>query len=204
MSDITKINIQAYDKLAKDYDSWARGFDFSNEYRQFKEYLGLEKGKVLDVGCGSGRDARALFDLGFDITGIDLSEKMLELAKFKEPGAKFVRMDFRELSFPDNFFDGFWANAALFLVDEESMKKTLGELYRVIKNGGIGYLSFKEGEGERIKEVGVGLEKRQKLYSYTELRQMLKDTGFRILLTERKEDQKRKGLFWLRYYVKKI
>ena len=71
MSDISKINIQAYDKAAKEYDDFARGFDFSNEYQQFKEYLGKEEGNILDVGCGGGRDARAIFDLGYDVFIID-------------------------------------------------------------------------------------------------------------------------------------
>ncbi|MBU1167255.1 methyltransferase domain-containing protein [Patescibacteria group bacterium] len=203
MSDISKVNIETYDKTAKEYDEWARGFDMSNEYRQFKEYLVKDSGKILDVGCGSGRDARALFDMGYDVVGIDLSDNMLKLAKLKAPAAKFIRMDFRDLFLENDYFDGFWANATLFLVAETDLKKATQELYRVTKKGGVGFISFKEGEGEVKKEID-GLAKIQLLYSYSELREIMKEVGFKVLMTERKEDQRRKGVFWLRYYLRKV
>ena len=96
------------------------------------------------------------------------------------------------------------SNAALFLIEKDELKIVLSELHRILKSDGIGFLSFKEGEGIRVTEIEAGLEKRQLLYSYIELKELLKEAEFRVVLTERKEDQKRKGMYWLRYYVKKL
>jgi ubiquinone/menaquinone biosynthesis C-methylase UbiE len=204
MSDVTKINIKAYNKTAKEYDTFSRRVDMRHEYEQFRTYMGSSEGSVLDIGCGTGRDAKALHDMGFDVSGIDLSENMLKLAKLKAPDVPFELMDFRHLRFKDDSFDGVWANATLFLVQRDEVDDVLREAWRVLKKGGIGFLSFKEGEGLQVKSLENKLEKHQELFSYTELREVLKHIGFRVLLTERREDQTREGLFWLRYFVKKI
>lgn len=204
MLDTTKVNIQAYSKTAKEYDTFSRRVDMRHEYEQFRTYMGGSEGSILDIGCGTGRDSQALYELGYDLTGIDLSEKMLELARFKAPKADLHLMDFRSLRFKDSTFDGIWANATMFLVQRNEIEEVLREAIRVLKQGGIGFLSFKEGEGLQIKELDNSLQKRQELFSYSELRDLLRQIGFRVLLTERKEDQTRKGLYWLRYFVKKL
>lgn len=204
MPDITKANIRAYDKTAKEYDEWANSYNMRSAYEQFKEYMGTTEGMIIDVGSGTGRDARALTEMGYDVHGVDLSDNMLELAKIKARNATFHKMDFRDLDFHDNTFDGFWANASLFLVVRPELEESIKELYRVTRRGGTGYLSFKEGEGAKVKEVDKETKKHQEMYSYSEVRDLLKEIGFRVLLTERKEDPRRKGLFWLRYFVRKM
>ncbi|MBU1119058.1 class I SAM-dependent methyltransferase [Patescibacteria group bacterium] len=204
MPDITKANIQAYDKTAKEYDEWANSYNMQSAYEQFREYMDKTEGVIIDVGSGTGRDARALTDSGYEVHGVDLSDNMLQIAKIKARNATFHKMDFRHLEFDDNHFDGFWANASLFLVVRPELEESIKELYRVTRKGGTGYLSFEEGEGLKIKEVDKETKKQQELYSYSEVRDLLKEVGFRVLMTERKEDQKRKGLFWLRYFVRKV
>lgn len=203
MSTRSQINIQAYNETAREYDKFSDHYTFQKEYAFFKESIGNPAGSVLDVGCGAGRDTREISKFGYAVTGIDLSEKMLEIARGKTPGASFSKMDFRQLGFNDNTFDGVWANASLFLVTKDEVIESLKEIYRVLKPGGVAFVSFKEGEGLQVKHVTKELQKQQELYSYTEMRDTLKKIGFRILMTERKEDTTRKGLFWLQYFVKK-
>ena len=61
---------------------------------------GIRKGRVIDVGCGSGVWARMLTDAGFEVMGIDISPAMLSLARKRAPEARFVRGSFLEIPLP--------------------------------------------------------------------------------------------------------
>ena len=67
--------------------------------------LGLEPGmRVLDVGCGPGRHARALAQRGLQVHGVDISARFVELAQAGAPhGATFERLDARTMAFRDEF-----------------------------------------------------------------------------------------------------
>ncbi|MEZ5140042.1 MAG: class I SAM-dependent methyltransferase [Acidimicrobiales bacterium] len=69
------------------------------------EALELEPGmRVLDVGCGPGRHARALAERGIEVHGIDISQRFVELARVDAPpGATFERLDARHLAFDEAF-----------------------------------------------------------------------------------------------------
>jgi SAM-dependent methyltransferase len=65
---------------------------------------GLERGSLLDVACGTGRHAAEFFDLGWQVTGVDFSEPLLEHAPLNAPAVRFLRQDMRELDVPDGPF----------------------------------------------------------------------------------------------------
>lgn len=71
----------------------------------FKDYKKAKIVKILDLGCGTGRHACALEKMGYSVTGIDLSKRMLKVARKKCPGVYFKRMDFTQPDFPQNSFD---------------------------------------------------------------------------------------------------
>jgi SAM-dependent methyltransferase len=83
--------------------SFTRGT--TNEVDFLIEALGLTAGqRVLDVGCGPGRHARALAARGFEVLGVDISHRFIDLARHDAPpGARFERLDARELPFDDEF-----------------------------------------------------------------------------------------------------
>ena len=93
------------DHLGEAYLRYSFTKGTENEVAFLVEVLGLEPGlRVLDVGCGPGRHARALAGLGIDVVGVDISERFVELARVDAPpSARFERMDARELRFDAEF-----------------------------------------------------------------------------------------------------
>jgi len=104
-------------------------------------------GRVLDAGCGSGRDAKAFREWGFQVTATEAAPKLAALAR-AHAGVDvrvmtFDQMDWREV------FDGVWACASLLHVARARLPDALGRLRRALVPGGLLFMSFKYGEGER-------------------------------------------------------
>lgn len=103
--EIKQKTAETYDKIASGYSTdhfahfWIEEFDF---------YKSIINGKkVIDLGCGTGRDAAVFVENSFDYTGIDASEGMLKIASRRVPKGKFQKMDFGKTIFQDGGFDGF-------------------------------------------------------------------------------------------------
>jgi SAM-dependent methyltransferase len=90
--------------------------------------------RVLDVGCGTGRHSAHLVELGHTVTGIDVSPEMLQVARRKAPGARFVEGPMAPLPFDDGEFDG--AVCALALSHVADIEEPIAELARVVRPGG--------------------------------------------------------------------
>jgi len=94
--------------------------------------------KVLDWGCGNGRFYGIFEKIGVDYFGIDVSEKLIEIAKNQYPRAKFQATSSFNLPFPDNFFDKI-LNIAVFhhIPSKEFRLKFLKEVKRILKPDGL-------------------------------------------------------------------
>jgi SAM-dependent methyltransferase len=99
-----------------------------------------EGGKLLDVGCGSGRDAAYFLDRGFDVTGTDASKAMIAEAVRHHPELADRLLQHRlpgPLPFADRAFDVAVAMAVLMHLTEADARRALAELVRVTRPGGI-------------------------------------------------------------------
>ena len=113
--------------------------------------------RILDAGCGSGRDTRAFTQLGYRVTAIDASPGLAQRAA-AFTGQPCAVLPFEELTF-ENAFDGIWACASLVHVPQRDVPDIVRRFMGALAPGGVLYLSLREGEGERIEPDG-------RFYSY--------------------------------------
>ncbi len=124
-------------KRAKYYNNlkWTKN---SNYLNQLVEVINPENHKILDIGTGTGKVAKALkdFDPSSKLIGIDISHEMLEIAKADTNGKiEFKEMDVLDLKFKDNDFDKVVGRMALHQLTK-NMNLALEEICRVTKLGG--------------------------------------------------------------------
>ncbi|MEK6841357.1 MAG: class I SAM-dependent methyltransferase, partial [Nanoarchaeota archaeon] len=147
MEEKVKEAIQAYDKIASLYADYT--FPKLLQF-QLNKFISLLIGKkILDAGCGPGRDLLYFKEEGLDVTGIDISKGMLRECK-RRTGITGLQIDMREMSFKDNMFDGVWCMASFSDIPKEDNSKVINEFYRVLKRGGVIYIAVKEGSGMEI------------------------------------------------------
>ena len=93
--------------------------------------------KILDLGCGTGRNTSYLKNGGFDVLGCDVSSEALNIAKKNVAGVFFEQCPMSSLSFPDDLFDGVVCNHVLQHGMINDIKKAVDEIYRVLRPNGV-------------------------------------------------------------------
>lgn len=141
--------IDFYNKNAREYFESTVHLDMSHLYEPFLSRL-QPGSKVLDVGCGSGRDSLFFKNQGYEVTAIDGSAELVKLASqlLEQP---VLLMDFQKLCLQDQF-DGIWACASLLHLEKPALGRVIAYLAEHLKPGGIFYMSFKYGSGECWKD----------------------------------------------------
>ena len=148
---------QDLDKVEKQYDSVAREYaeTFSGEHekkpkdqeilQRFSVEIG-DRRPVWDFGCGPGQTTKYLKNLGVEISGLDLSEKMLEQARRIHPEIHFRKGNILELEFENDSIAGAVAFYAIVHFTEEQVGIACREVFRVLQPGGIFLLTYHVGE----------------------------------------------------------
>lgn len=121
-------------------------------YDALREFLSRveEKGRILDLGCGSGRDSFFFLEKGFFVDSMDGSEDMKREAE-RLFGINVRLSDFLSLDEYEKY-DGVWAQASILHLDEESLRKVLYLISRALKKGGVFYSSFRKGEKDGFED----------------------------------------------------
>jgi len=126
---------QDYNLIAGDY-ARTRAF-IPDDIKELADFTQSGE-KILDLGCANGRLWEALQEKKVDYFGVDISEKLIAIAKDKYPEAKFQIADALNLSFPDNFFDKVFSISVLHNIPSADFQlQYLKETNRVLKNGGF-------------------------------------------------------------------
>jgi len=168
--------------------------------------VGMHK-KILDAGSAAGRDSNYFFNKGLNVVGVYLSNELIKIAKEKYPKISFIKADFKNLPFKNNYFDGVWAHASLVHMDKtEDTQMALKEFKRVLKRNGILYVYVKTNK----KETDIVSDKLSnhfrffRYYSKKQIEGLIRDLDFKILSSEFDEDLAgRKEVRWVAIFAKK-
>jgi SAM-dependent methyltransferase len=142
-------SVKYYNENASKYIADTFEADMSNIRNKFTALLPVN-GKILDAGCGSGRDLKAFKELGFEVYGIDASEVFVEHCK-SIIDAKIELSTFQDYT-TDTKFDGIWACATLLHVRPEELSDVLSKFFGFLKNDGVFFMSFKYGVYDYVKD----------------------------------------------------
>lgn len=141
--------IDYYDKNADSFSGGTKELDLAHLYAEFLPLV-PEGGKILDAGCGSGRDAKFFQQQGYAVTAFDASRELVAKASVLL-GERVSLMTFLDLDSSEEF-DGVWACASLLHVPSHEMNAVVSRITRALKQGAAFYASFKYGSTERQKE----------------------------------------------------
>jgi len=187
---------EIWDKIAGRWEEFRK-----NPILEVQEFLKKQKGRVLDLGCGTGRNF--IKNNKIELYGLDFSKEMLKHAeeKIKRDTIKayLIKSEFTKLPFQDNLF-----NAAIFIrslhciPDERDREKALKELYRVLKPSSKAFIEVCSKNHERIKHKESGKNvpwtingervfRYYYIYKKEEIENLVKKVGFKILSV--KEDK---------------
>ena len=199
MKDQIKEALQTYNKYAQMYAEFLETKLLQGQLYEFETML-TKGAKILDIGCGAGRDVEYFNEDGFDAMGIDISKELLKQAEKKKIPVK--KMDLLKMDFKKESFDAIWCMATFSDIPKKDALKALKGFNNILKEKGIMYLATKEGEGEQIikKQRYNNAPRFYALYSKQKLEKYLTDTGFDIIKSTSITDNKNK---WIEIFAKK-
>jgi ubiquinone/menaquinone biosynthesis C-methylase UbiE len=145
---------------------------------------------ICDAGCGpSAHIGNYLFERGLDVVGVDLSLHCLKIARETNPGMRFKREDFAEMTFPDGTFSGLVAYHSIIHSPKKSIPGIFKEFHRVLKPDGHLLVAVKAGTEEGYCDEILGT-KTQIYFSYfseNEIAEYLTEAGFALTFLDRRK-----------------
>ena len=138
-----------YNNNAQEFVNSTFMVDMQSLYQPFLNLL-PDFGRILDLGCGSGRDALAFKNMGYQIEALDYSAELVKQA------SDLTGIEVRLQSFYDldeiNTYDGIWACASLLHCERHRLVDVLQRMIQSLKANGVIYMSFKYGDQDREKD----------------------------------------------------
>lgn len=134
--------IDYYNRNAESYFDRTADVDFSGTYERFLKYIPIG-GRIMDLGCGSGRDVKWFCEHGYDACGLDASEELV--AQAREHYRVHVEIGAIESWHAEVPYDGIWCCAALMHLEVSECRQFFHNLEHNLKPGGAIYISVKTG-----------------------------------------------------------
>ena len=174
LRETSSITLRHYDENADDFWEGTRDHDVNQNRNELLKHLGGHGPyRILDFGCGPGRDLKAFRELGHEAIGLDGSERFVQMAR-KYSGCEVWQQDFLNLQLPSEYFDGIFANAALFHVPSQELPRVLKQLWAALKAHGVLFSSNPRGKNEE----GWSGERYGVFYDLARWRELVSAAGF--------------------------
>lgn len=177
--------IATYDRVAAEFARRNFSHIHADHLERFARAIDgsapAERFRILDAGCGPGRDSKWFREHGFQVIGVDLSAGMLAEARRRVPDVEFRQADLRSLDFPDGHFDGIWCCASLLHLPRHDVPVVLASFRRLLDHGFL-YVAVKAGQGEEVEERGYGAGNPRSFTYFTrhELELYVERAGFEV------------------------
>jgi SAM-dependent methyltransferase len=145
---IVDLTLEHYNQRAQDFREGTRDHDVSQNIGALLRYIQAEPPyRILDFGCGPGRDLRSFAALGHVAIGLEGAAEFVAMAR-ADSGCDVWQQDFLRLDLPPTHFDGVYANASLFHVPSVELARVLRQLRTTLKSGGVLFSSNPRGNNE--------------------------------------------------------
>lgn len=191
--------INFYNKNHENYDNDTSQLELKEQWKIFESRI-RPGGKILDIGCGSGRDITHFQTRGFSVEGLEPSTAMAEMAR-KRTNARIYIQPAEQLC-ANNQYDGIWACASLLHISKKNIKETIQRIAQALNKNGHAYISVKSGSGELRKEDGRLFSN----YSSEELKEIISTIPEIVIVTlwTTPDAAQREDLEWINLLLKKI
>jgi SAM-dependent methyltransferase len=149
LTETSRVTLGHYNEHAESFWRGTKDHDVSQNRAALLEHLRglMPPYRILDFGCGPGRDLKYFKDLGHEAIGLEGAENFVEHAR-SYSGCQVWQQDFLNLTLPPQYFDGIFANASLFHVPSQELPRVLEELWMALKNDGVLFSSNPRGENQ--------------------------------------------------------
>lgn len=182
MNKINEEILKIYNDIADAYDRelWL-DMPYNNE---IDEFLSLVKGKtILDVGCAIGSFTNYIALKGYEVDGIDISNKMIEIARRKVSNVNFYIMDMLDLKLTKKY-NGIMGINSLIHIEKKHMLALIKNLSSLLKDDGILFLIMQEGNGEKYVTEPLDISITNEFVNYyqtSELETLFKEAKLEII-----------------------
>src|SRR5512134_3799665 len=174
LKEISLITTARYNEGAEAFWEGTKDHDVLQNITALLHHLkGSPPHRILDFGCGPGRDLRAFSDLGHIAVGLDGAARFVEMSR-NYSGCDVWHQDFLRLDLPAEYFDGIFANASLFHIPGSELTRVLKELGVALKPGGVLFSSNPRGNDNE----GWNQGRYAKYHSIEGWRQYMTDANF--------------------------
>lgn len=148
LDQVSALTLAHYEQRATEFRAGTRDHDVSQNIAALLRHLqGTPPFTILDFGCGPGRDLATFSAMGHRAIGLEGAASFVTMAR-AESGCEVWQQDFLNLSLPDAYFSGVFANASLFHVPSSELLRVLKQLHATLKTEGVLFSSNPRGNNE--------------------------------------------------------